>query len=205
MCIGIVAHNARATHAHQLMEQVGATYMSMDNGTLGCEGNHRKVWDWLAGRDTTWSVVLEDDCVPCDDFTAQLEQVLSVAPTPIVGLYLGTGTPPGWQQDIQTARDNHPDAHWYSTRFNLINAVGVAIRTNLLPLTVQAGLPVDQGIANWCRTNHHTVAYVNPSIVDHRDEQPVIKDRHDGVRRDKPRKAWAFGTRTHWTDMTATL
>jgi hypothetical protein len=44
------------------METVGAAYISIDNGTLGCEGNHRKVWQWLNDHATTkWVVVLEDD------------------------------------------------------------------------------------------------------------------------------------------------
>jgi hypothetical protein len=205
VCIAIVAHTKRSEQAHALFDTVGAAYMSMDNGTLGCEANHRKAWTYLAGKDTTWSVVLEDDAEPVEDFTAQLERALSVAPTPVVGLYLGTATPAHWQPRIQAALQYHPEAHWFTPRFSLINAVGVAIRTHLLPLTLEANLPADQALANWCRTNHHQVAYTNPSLIDHRDEPTVIAQRVGHGGSTQPRKAWNVGTRTRWTPREAPL
>lgn len=203
--IGIVAHIKRAEQAHQLMETVGATYMTMDNGSLGCEGNHLKAWNWLAKKDSTWSVVLEDDCEPVEGFREQLEQALTAAPTPIVGLYLGTSTPTHWQRRIRTVRKHNPDTHFYTTGFHLLNAVGVAIRTHLLPLQVSTQIPIDEAIADWCRTNHHTVAYTNPSLVEHADGPPVITVRYDGQPRTHPRKAWNVGTRQRWATTEAAM
>ena len=42
--IGIVAHTKRATQTHILMDQVQAAYTNIDDGTLGCDDNHRHVW-----------------------------------------------------------------------------------------------------------------------------------------------------------------
>ena len=87
--IGIVAHTARAEHAHTLMDQVGAAYTSVDNGTLGCNGNHKQVWTWLNNHTDEWAIVLEDDSLPTPDFLHQATQALAVAPSPIVSFYLG--------------------------------------------------------------------------------------------------------------------
>ena len=72
--IGIVAHVERAQRAHDLMDSVGAAYASLDNGILGCNGNHRKVWRHLAERFSAhvgYLVVLEDDAVPVEGFAEQ--------------------------------------------------------------------------------------------------------------------------------------
>lgn len=184
------------------MEDVGAVYLSMDNGHLGCESNHTKTWDWMTkhGGAADWQIVLEDDALLCEGFTQQLEQALTVAPTPIVGLYLGCSTPVHWQipigQAIQEA--DQRQAHWIITH-SIINAVGVAIRTDLLPIQPPTGKPIDEALAQWCKTQGHTVGYTWPSLIDHKDEEPVIKKRADGMQRTQPRKAWRHGTRDTWS------
>jgi len=206
--IGIVAHTKRADQAQTLAKTVNADYITIDNGALGCEGNHQKAWQWMADNNTQpWSVVLEDDALPCDDFRLQLQPALAVSPAPVVSLYLGTNYPAHWQPRIKSALHNHPTAHWL-TGPNLIHAVGIAIRTQLLPLKLQSHTAIDQAISNWCKTNHHLVAHAIPSLVDHTDDESVIRHRIgpiDDNKRDKPRKAWQHGTRTHWTRRSAPL
>lgn len=204
--IGIVGHVDRLTRVEALADTVGADYVSVDDGTLGCEGNHRKVRARLAQSDDDWSIVLEDDAVPCDDFIAQLDQVLAVAPTPIVGLYLGRSNPPAWQGFI--GHIQHDPAHW-AICSHLLHGVGTAIHTDLVPDMLGhihgMAYPIDDAITDWARAKHLMVGYTRPSLVDHADEPTLIASRYDGGRRDQPRTAWAHGTRACWNRTTVSL
>lgn len=203
--IAIVAHTERAQQAHQLMTDVGAAYMSIDDGTLGCKRNHMKAWQWLADHPCDgYSVVLEDDAQPCEGFTEQLTLALAKAPADVVSLYLGTGHPrrpqPAIAKAIQYAQ--HSPACWIVTN-ELHHAVGVAIRTNLiaemLDYITPLNRPIDQAITSWTTRKHHNrdVAYTAPSLVDHHDGPTVVISRRRV--QSKPRKAWWHGTRDTWT------
>lgn len=207
VAIGVVAHAARRAEAFALFNQVDAHYLSVDDGTLGCEGNHRTVIGKLRDFGTEWVIVLEDDAQPVDDFRHQLEQALAVAPAPIVSLYLGTGYPHAWQDRIRRAyRDRLGNAHWL-TCDRLLHAVGYAIRTELLPIKLDDGMAIDHALSNWATRESHTVGYSVPSLVDHADTEPVTTTNRYGDRdpRDRPRKAWRTGTRNHWTSRAAEL
>lgn len=209
--IGVVAHIKRQAMAEHLADTIAADYISVDDGSLGAEKNHIHVWQWLhdnaGGADHL--VVLEDDAIPCDDFRDQLDQALNVAPAPIVSLYCGTGHPTHWQPRIRQAvtEAERTDANWL-TSTHLLHAVAVAIRTELVADMlngIPAGYPIDQGITRWARQHNHQIAYTQPSICDHRDDNPVITRRHNGRTTAKPRRAWRHGTRHHWNHSTAGL
>ncbi|AEK07863.1 glucosyltransferase [Mycobacterium phage Yoshi] len=190
--IGIVGHTSRLTKAEALADTVQADYLSIDDGTLGCEGNHRKVWTHLAQRDTDWTVVLEDDAVPCNNFREQLTQALTAAPTPIVSLYLGRQRPYAYQHRIE-ATITTPACWLLAPR--LLHAVAVAIHTNHIPDMLNSLPPrtsIDRAISTWT----DTVAYTNPSLVDHSDNGTVA---HPPGTRQPGRVAWRFGTRDRWT------
>lgn len=210
MNIAVVAHTSRTHQAHALANTVDAAHISIDDGTLGCEGNHHSVWKWH--RDNTidgWAVVLEDDAEPVPGFTDQLHTALAAAPSPIVSLYLGTTRPPQWQDRIRAAtiQANNIGAPWI-TGPQLLHAVGVAIHSDLIPALCawlpNTKCPIDQAIATWAVINHHTVAYTWPSLVDHADTD-TIAAHHDGTPRTEPRKAWATGIRTTWTPTTVEM
>lgn len=212
--IGIVAHQARADAAHELQTQAHAAYLSMDNGTLGCEGNHRKVWTYLSKQQTDWGVVLEDDALPTPGFNTQLDQALTAAPTPIVGLYLGDPSYWGndWPQRSNSIRHaaaqaDHTDACFITTQ-HLIHGVGIAIHTDLIPdmlaHTQGTKRPFDYAITDWCNTTHLHISLTWPSLVDHADG-PTLINHQDGRQRRKPRKAYRCGTRTEWTSKTVTM
>lgn len=205
--IGVVAHTSRAPQAKALAKQVQAAFISIDNGILGCDDNHEAVQNHLANLPSTWSVVLEDDAQPVDDFRQQIEACLPLSPSPIVSFYLGRKRPPQWQHRIckALAHAKTRDAHW-AISTHMLHAVGYAIRTDLLPslLSHTTALPVDQHIGHWGRQYGHTIAYTLGSLVDHTDLPTTVQhpDRQD---RDAGRKAWTVGGHHRWTTESVTL
>jgi len=208
--IAVVAHTSRAEKAHQLMDTVGAAYMSVDNGTLGCERNHHRAWSWLNNHNRDdWAVVLEDDAIPVNGFTTQLAAALDNAPAPIVSLYLGRKRPPHWQNAIEKATTKATDtgACWITTR-QLLHAVGVAVRTELVPdmldATMRSVRPWDYRIGEYARHIDEHVAYMWPSLLDHADG-PTVTKHEDRQNRIPGRKAWWTGTRDVWTPEQVTM
>lgn len=201
---GIVGHTARRQQAEALAERIGA-WLSLDDGTLGCEGNHRRVLAHLAEVDADHVVVLEDDAQPVEDFHTQVAAALDAAPAPVISFYLGTGYPLRWQGAIRRAlqRADHQDAAWI-TSTRLLHAVGYAIRGDIIDdlLDHMPPLPIDEAITAWCKTRGHQVAYTVPSLVDHADHDTVITRR---APRRRPRRAHRTGTRTNWNSPTTTL
>lgn len=208
--IGIVGHIDRLTQANKLADDVDAAFLSIDDGTLKCEGNHVAVWRHLASASTPWSVVLEDDALPVTDFRNQLVGVLKAAPTPIVSLYLGRTRPPAWQPWVQQATINadRQDVCFIPAK-RLLHAVGIAMHTRLIGAMVRAvqdiGLPMDEAIHVWAQREGYPVTYCWPSIVDHRDGPTVIPRHRDGMPRTEPRTAWSCGRRSRWASTTLSM
>lgn len=204
--IGIVAHVKRYNAARTLRTEVGAQCVSWDYGCLGASANHLSVWRVLADLDTEWSIVLEDDALPVKDFRTEVAKALDVAPTPVVSLYLGTGSPKCWQTHITRglAQAQRKGAHWLVCR-NMLHAVGIAIRTPLVPNMIRGTqwrtAPIDERITAWSvktlGTQH--VSYPVPSLVDHAD-WPTLINHPDGQRRVAKRVAHQCGTRDKWND-----
>src|SRR5512139_644190 len=210
VCIGVVAHTSRKTMAEQLAEQVSAATVAVDDGRLGCRGNHLQVWKYLAAHDSDWTVVLEDDAVPVDDFRHQLHQALTHTPCPVTSLYLGTGRPPHWQTRIRDAvAKAHANDASYIVTTHLLHAVAAAVKTPLIPhmlahIEAKQYLPIDEAISQWAKRAGHSIAYTMPSICQHHDGPTLVKHR-DGSPRNKPRKAWTVGVRTTWTAQAVTM
>jgi hypothetical protein len=201
--IAIISHRDRHQLADELVDQLGTYDIPIyeDSGGLGCEANHARAWEDFAGQRESidWAVVLEEDAQPVPGFRQQLEAALAVAPAPIVSLYLGTGYPKGWQPKIRDAINTIGTANWLITN-TTIHAVGLAIRTDLLPLKLDQHVAIDAAIGNWAKSNDHLVAYSWPSLVDHADGPTLVTTRHSSnANRDEPRKAWQVGTRPQWT------
>ena len=212
--IGIVAHVKRATQTHMLMDDTQAAYTSIDDGTLGCDGNHRHVWQWLLEHTTDeWCIVLEDDAKPVAAFTSQAHQALTVAPSPVISFYLGRHHIPEleWEQRKQGAirRADQADAHFITSN-HLLHAVAIAVRTdhiarmlahlNMLPDV----LPIDEAITHWIQNTGQDVSYTWPSLVDHAD-QPTLFRHRDKLPRPPGRIAYRTGTHTTWTDRAVTM
>jgi GR25 family glycosyltransferase involved in LPS biosynthesis len=207
--IGIAAHEKRIGMAYNLFHEVDADFINVDNGSLGCEGCHRRVWEQTAAiaDDDEWIIVMEDDAVPVENFRQQAEQALAVTPagTDVVSFYLGQMRPSAWQQFVRqaVAQADSSKACWI-TSDTALHAVALAIRNKhvvaqMLSRTAESTRPIDERITLWCRQFGHASAYTWPSLVDHRDEDPVIVRRADGAPRERGRVAWQVGRRDLWT------
>jgi hypothetical protein len=211
--IGIVAHTSRLDQANTLADKVNATYISVDDGTLGCNGNHKKVWAHLSEQHTEWSILLEDDAIPVDGFIDQAQQALAVTPGHVVSFYLGRHHIPtlDWEQRKQRAiaQADSNEAHWLTTN-HLLHAVAVAIPTQQIPSMwhhinkMPDVFPIDEAITHWAYNTGRTVAYTWPSLIDHAD-QPTTFRHPDKMPRPPGRIAYRTGTHTHWTDKAVTM
>jgi GR25 family glycosyltransferase involved in LPS biosynthesis len=206
IAIGIVADMRRQAESWDLSNKVGAELLCYDDGYLGCNANHIRVWTKMVAHDTDWIVVLEDDAVPCDGFRDRLAAALADPPADVVSLYLGRSYPKAWQRFIRSAIKRDPNAHWLMSS-HVLHGVGLAIRSHLVRdmLTfvgnmapTEAIWPVDEQITHWCRMRGYRVAYTRPSLVDHADGESLIRTRNDGDVRELPRTAWEFGSRDVW-------
>lgn len=199
--IGIVAHTTRFSGL-SLVADVAASVLNVDDGSLGCDGNHRLTWTDLASTERPWGVVLEDDALPVADFLDQLDAMLTVAPAPIIGLYLGRSRPPAWQSWVrqQTINADRTGDCFIPGKQRLLHAVGVAICADLIPDMLNRlsyYLPIDEGISAWAKAAGHRTAYCWPSLVDH-DDGPTLVCHRDGKPRDEPRVAWWCSRREEW-------
>lgn len=196
--IAIVADRRRERMGAQLYCLVDASFLAMDEGKLGCKGNHLQAWRWHAINPGEWSVVLEDDAVPVENFTEQLDAALAVAPAPIVSLYLGRGSVGDTYTAAHLRRAEHAGAHWL-VGAGPHHAVALALRSELIESMIddvqRSRLAIDHAMSTWARRHGHQTAYCVPSLVDHRDV-PSLIHRH----RRAPRVAWQVGAREKWTD-----
>lgn len=208
-CLGVVAHVERQEGIAYLSRLAKPDVIIPDDGSAGVTANHLAVITNLyqTARHTgqEWIVVLEDDALLCDDFHGQLSDVLYCAPSPIVSLYNGTGYPAQYQRQFKEITDAHEAC--FILHRHLRHAVAYAIHRNAFELGLiemmaaksRMGWPPDDAISAWCRRYARDVAYTNPSIVDHRDEKTVIKQRRGlfgpAFARNRPRHAHWFSTR----------
>jgi hypothetical protein len=207
--VGIVAHEDRLEGVDSLRDQVQADYVSVDDGTLGCGGNHLAVLTQLYEMSAlrSWVVVLEDDALPVSDFRDQFTKVLEVAPSPLLSLYCGTGFPAQYQALFVEAVESgvcwimHAQLR-HAVAYALHPLILKAVLTRIEKLIEQRWAP-DDAIGKWAMENHTPVAYTNPQLVDHDDTKTVIDYRmhlgHVSVAgRNRPRKAYNVGSREVW-------
>lgn len=197
--IGVVADARRGAAGQQLADQVGADYLSVDTGNLGCLGNHLQVWKHHVANPADWNLTLEDDAVVRHDFRAQLDAALAAAPTDIVSLYWGGGYIDDARSGATALRAHESGVCWALTRGRVLHAVAVAVRGELLARMVgflqTTRQPIDVTLSKWARLHHRHVAYSVPSLVDHADTASLVHRF-----RRAPRKAWSVGSRQHWSD-----
>src|SRR6188768_4219066 len=79
IAIGIVAHHSRRTQAFALAAQIGAQSVTIDTANRGERWCHQVALASLAHHGAQWLVLLEDDALPCADFTRHLSEYLAEA------------------------------------------------------------------------------------------------------------------------------
>lgn len=209
MKIGVVAHTSRRAQAERLRDAVDADVYSLDDGTLGCEGNHAAVLADLCEAiepDDDWIVVLEDDVQLCPDFLQHLNTALAAAPTALVALYLGSGNPSG---PVQRAIPGAVGLAVASGSSWLLSEVGIPTVAYALHAEYAEELLVDAldrdgvewplRVSMWARAAGVSCSYAHPSLVNHRDNDSAISPTVDPASR-LPRRAHkvvgAYGA--HW-------
>lgn len=211
--LAIVTHTAREEMFNELCEQVKPDVTSIDDGYRGPGKNHLNAINQAYGHAVEhyrqWVVVLEDDAVPIPDFRAELNRCLPHAPSPLVSLYLGTGYPAQYQARFQEAVQQ--DVPWI-IHPHMRHAVGYCLNTQIVDSARKTVSPMvdknwapDDALSLYSKKAGILVSYTNPSLVDHRDTETVIKSgrTHMGMPvfgRKKPRKAHRFGKPTEWND-----
>jgi hypothetical protein len=208
--IGVVAHVKRQKQMNYLSETIHPELIEPDDGTLGAAGNHLTTLMALRRKNShAWAVVMEDDAQPVDGFREQVDAALSVAPSGVVSFYMGTGYPAQYQGAFTEALKL--DTCWLmhpQLRHGVCYAIAPDIQKALLirmEKLVSDKFAPDDAIGKWCMENRVSVAYSNPSLVDHEDGQTVVDYRfHLGhvspPGRNRPRKAYKVGTRVTWDD-----
>lgn len=207
----ITTHPARLEQATTLARTVGGTLITdtKQYGAPWCHDTALAEGIRMHGDTDGWLVILEDDAIPCNDWHTQIEAALTVAPTKIVSLYLGTNYPRRRQAAIQTILDS-TDTHWI-THHELRHAVGYAIHSNIAPQLHRAVTRLhgeaDKRLSIASQQLWQPIGYTCPSLVDHRDDTPLITHTPDGTARPrtKPRVAHRHGTRNQWTTDSVSL
>lgn len=197
--IGVVADKRRPDMGAWLARWVGADHLSIDDGSLGCTGNHAQVWRTHAQSPSDWNVVLEDDAMPVEGFREQLASALVAAPAQIVSLYLGRGYVEDNRIGPLQTRADLLGVNWIVAQGRILHAVALAVRGDLLESLVdnlpRGNHPIDRSLSLWARREGHRVAYSNPSLVDHADGESLVTRYRRAERR-----AWRTGTRDVWCD-----
>lgn len=218
LAVGIVAHVSRQESIRRLSNAVRPDVVIPDDGSAGVGANHIAVLTHLLptarAACADWVVVMEDDALPVDGFRPYATVMLEVAPTPIVSFYLGTGHPLQYQDRCAAAVKS--DASWI-IHTHLRHAVAYAVHVSLvkelarhmITLTRLSWAP-DDAISAYAGLNGHSIAYTNPSLVDHDDKLPPVvtgrtfRGRRTGGRK-YPRRAHNFGTPLTTNDTCVTL
>src|SRR5690606_16377641 len=118
-------------------------------------------------------------------------------PDDLISLYLGTGhMHPEWAGRVEAAVRSMPaNTSWLEANA-LLHGVGFIIpREDIEPMLRWASseyTPTDYRIGDWYDRQGLKTYYTWPSLVDHEDGESVTIHL-DGLKRDKPRKAFATG------------
>lgn len=210
VAIGVVGHASRPKLIERLRKQLVPDVVQIDDGSAGCGKNHvhtiERTYAIALDRDLDWLVIVEDDAIPTQDFRTVVGTALEYSPSEIVSLYLGTGYPQQYQADFIEAVNS--ETCWIMHKW-MRHAVGYCLHVSLVPELIDHMKPLvdqrwapDDAIGEYARKNDIGVAYTNPSLVDHEDDESVVVYRthkgHPTSGRVKERKAHKFGVPDAW-------
>lgn len=187
LSVDIVAHQKRLAMAEHLASSSNADRLWVDDGTLGEWKNHLRAWRAAEGSGATHAVILQDDAVPVEGFRDAVLQAVELKPGELISLYVGTHRPRREEVLRSVGVADREKASWLVAD-TLMWGVGIVIPTHLIGEALEevrtSRLPYDQRIGKWAEDTGRDVYYTWPSLVDHKDEETVVKGRSksQGVR-----------------------
>ncbi|MDS2171623.1 hypothetical protein Q7C18_02825 [Nesterenkonia sp. CL21] len=192
MKIAVVGHHERQAVATRLADALEAEGLFIDEGHHGSLWNHERALLWAEGQDER-VLVLEEDALPCQGFREAASGLLERFPDDLVSLYLGTGRPPQWQEQIALSLIASDAARTsYLVLPQLLHGVAYSVPHHSVS-SVLAGLqkgPADYSIGNaWRDAGGGPIIYPTFSLVDHMDG-PSVEAHPDGRPRLERRQAW---------------
>lgn len=189
VAVGIMAHPSRAADAHLLALGHGDGVIAWDEGA-GENATGDAAWAETAelaraiGAD--WTIVLQDDALPVDNFREHAAAALEHAPATAVSFYVGTGRP--MVSQVVTAVHQAADAGHSWLRYpGMLWGVAVAMPTEMVegylrwsPLSREA---YDRRIGIYFQRRGLESFYTSPSLVDHNDGPTIAHNRQPRVQR----------------------
>lgn len=170
----IMGHVDRADYVDDLFWQLAPQKLNflhyeIDDGALGVWENAKRAWLRPAVKPgAQYRVVIQDDAILCDDFTAKAEAFLEQHKGHVVSFYYGDD--PKHNKWVQP---DHFDAPLY-------HAVCLAIPTKQIPDMIAycdkkpEAIGDDMKIKRWLISQNRTCRYSNPSLVQHRDIPSIV-------------------------------
>lgn len=172
----VMAHPARMDAAVALAASVGAGLV-IDSLGVGETENGDRAWR-MFDPTADWHVVLQDDALPVEEFTAHVERALTAARWPIVSLYVGSGRPHQRRVLNRVQWAKAQGASWMEAP-TMLWGVGIAMTTATVHEFLVWGDgkdgPYDRRIGRFARAIGSGVGYVLPSLVDHADGPTLVQ------------------------------
>ena len=211
--IRIVAHTSRANRAHRLAawlhshQSAERVSISIDDGTLGAFGNHRR--SLLGAHEDaeyapvgrTHALILEDDALPCIDLLDAASHAVAERPDHLLGLYVGRHKPTNLQAVIELAV-SAADANgsdWLDVGGGTLWGVGYVMPISNIPAVVaradeldNVGMGADLRIGHW-HAERNRLSFPWPSLVEHGDLPSL-----SGSFRPRGRVAWRTRPLAEW-------
>ena len=139
-------------------------YLSL--GSVGCLLTHLAVWKTVAQSQSGFTLILEDDCVPCPTFRTVLNACHTEIPSDCDVLFVGGKSKAKW--NIK----NRVNKYIFELSHFIRGTYGYAITPNGAEKMIEFGLPVDLTcggvddlIGVVLRSRHLKAYHTNPSIV----------------------------------------
>ena len=184
LAVQIMAHPSRTAMAIGLAERLGLQqweHITWDRMSDPWETGAR-AWRTVAARGADWSMVIQDDVVPCLDLIPALEAALTHVPQRvIVSPFIGMNQPHGYVRQIAAAVEqaNEQGASWMMTG-SLMWGIAICVPTATIPQMVTWGdrmnhwRSYDKRVGQFYKRNRYRTWYTWPSLVDHRDVPSLL-------------------------------
>lgn len=141
-----------------------------------------RAWRTVAARRADWSMIVQDDVIPCLDLIPAMEQALAHVPERvIVSPFVGQNQPRGYVQQIAETveRATETGASWLMTG-GLMWGVAICVPTSTIPEMVawcnrmNQWRSYDKRVGQFYKRHSFRTWYTWPSLVDHRDVPSLL-------------------------------